>query len=98
MTIGPEPMMRIEWMSVRLGISRSGHELAELLEQVAGVMRARARLGVVLHAERRDVAAPQPLDDAVVEVDVGDVRRWERSLDDCVVVVLARDLDRARLE
>ena len=52
MTMGPEPMTRIDSMSVRRGISdplpgrggpgRTGgiHEQPELLEQVAGVVRA----------------------------------------------------------
>ena len=35
-------------------------------------MRARSRLGVVLHREGRDIKAFQPLDDVVVEPDVGD--------------------------
>ena len=42
-----------------------------------GVVRARRRLGVVLHAEGRRVQQPQPLDHAVVEVDVGDRGRAE---------------------
>ena len=44
MTMGPEPMMRIEWMSVRLGIvgrnvaARSGEEKSEV-----GMMNAEVR-------------------------------------------------------
>ena len=44
--------------------------VAELLEQVAGVVRAGAGLGVVLHTEGRDVRAAEALDDPVVQVDV----------------------------
>src|SRR5687768_13163176 len=96
MTIGPDPMMRIDWMSVRLGIA--GHQLSELLEEIAGIVWAGPRFGVVLHAEGRDVTAAQAFDDTVVEVDVGDVGRGKRALDHRVVVVLARDLHCTRLQ
>src|SRR5262249_27743498 len=49
------------------------HQLAEGREEAVGVVRAGRGLGVVLDAERAAVEQPQPLDDAVVEVDVGDL-------------------------
>jgi len=70
-------------------------EVGELGEQVAGVVGAGAGLGVVLHAEGGHGAAAQALDDAVVEVDVGDDGGGDRAFGDRVVVVLARDLDAA---
>ena len=76
---------------------------AEPLEQVAGVVRSGTRLGVVLHAEGGSCGAPEPLDDTVVEVDVGDLGRersrvGRRAAVDGVVVVLAGDLDLAGVE
>ncbi len=56
-------------MSVRLGIG----QLQEAVEEVAGVVRAGAGLGVVLDRRRGDVAQHQPLDRAVVEVEVGEL-------------------------
>ena len=60
----------ILWMSVRRGIRRASISVAEVVEQVARVVRAGRRLGVVLHAERRHVEAPQALERAVVQVPV----------------------------
>ena len=40
------------------------------VEEVDRVVRARARLGVVLDRARRDVAQHEPLDRAVVQVEV----------------------------
>ena len=50
--------------------ARLSHQLAELLEQIAAVVRAGRRLGVVLHAEQRAAPVPHPLEGLVVEVDV----------------------------
>src|SRR5690242_9279034 len=44
-----------------VAIAPSPHQLAELLEQVATVVRAGGRLGVVLHAEHRQTLVPHPL-------------------------------------
>ena len=54
-------------MSSRLGIG----ERQEAVEEVAGVVRAGAGLGVVLDGRAGDVAQHQALDGAVVEVEVG---------------------------
>ena len=83
---------------VARGTTRPLHQGAELLEQIAGVVGTGPRLRVVLHAEGRDVATAQALDDAVVQVDVGDVGALDGPVDDRVVVVLAGDLDRVRLQ
>src|SRR5437868_12707834 len=97
MTIGPEPMTRMDLMSLRLG---TGHDLTELVEQVGGVVGTGGGLGVVLHAEGPAVEQPQALDALVVEVDVADLgpavggveRRVEGGLDREAVVVRG-DLD-----
>ena len=75
MTIGPEPISRIDSMSSAAGhqASRCVHEVGEEVEQVAGVVGAGAGLGVVLHAEGGHVGAAEALDHAVVEVHVGDL-------------------------
>src|SRR5579875_3978662 len=75
MTIGPDPMTSTEFRSPRRGIAHSClHQGAEFLEKTAGVVRARRRLRVVLDAEDGPVEQPEPLDHAVVEVDVADRR------------------------
>src|SRR5215472_7454621 len=71
MTIGPDPITSTDLRSSRLGIATL-HQGAELVEVVNRVVRAWGRLRVVLDAEGRVVQQPDPLDDAVVEVDVAD--------------------------
>src|SRR5256886_13039842 len=63
--MGPEPRMRIWWMSLR-----RGNALQEAVEQVHAVVRARPRLRVVLDRASRDVQQLESLDRAVVEVHV----------------------------
>src|SRR5688572_15259064 len=110
MTIGPEPRMRILWMSSRRGTEAS----EELVEEVVGVVRPGAGLRVVLDRARGDVEQREPLDRAVVEVHAAELRGAEVGLepdrlvdrdrvraagtDDSEAVVLARDLDPARLD
>src|SRR5450631_4590576 len=86
MMIGPAPMIRMLWMSVRLGmtgclpfrrlllgrIAAAGirlhaldHEVHEVLEQQAQIMRPGAGLGMPLKAEGRPVGARAPLQRAV---------------------------------
>ena len=70
--------------------------VGELLEQVGAVVRAGARLRVVLHAEGRRVEHPQALAHAVVEVDVAHLGAAAQRVGvDGEVVVLAGDLDLA---
>src|SRR5581483_12325800 len=69
------------------------HESGEIVEEVGGVVGTGGGLGVVLHREGPQRVDPQPLHDAVVEVDVGDVGAGgDRIGLDGVVVVLAGDL------
>src|SRR3954468_15223444 len=75
------------------------HQLAEVLEEAGGVVRAGCGLGVVLDAERGTVEQPETLDHAVVEVDVADlgaaVRGLERPVEgrlDGEAVVVAGDV------
>src|SRR4051812_14051346 len=116
MTIGPEPMTRTDFRSWRFGMSapallvlrrtRSGsrgHQLAEPVEQVLGIVRAGRRLRVVLDAERRDVQCRQPFYDIVVETNVADLDPAERGVGDLVEgrvhgepVGVRGDLDLAR--
>src|SRR3954447_3029716 len=92
MTIGPEPMSRIDSRSSLRGMPV--HQLVELVEEVARVVWPRSRFGMMLHAEGGRVVYAQTFAHAVVEVDVGHLRRARQRVDhDREVVVLARDLD-----
>ena len=66
-----------------------GEQLDELVEEAERVVRAGARLGVVLDAAGGDVEQADSLDRAVVEVHVGELRGAELGLDD--LAGLARD-------
>ncbi len=95
-------------------VARSSCQLQEAIEQVAGVVRAGARLGVVLDGGAGDVAQDQALDRAVVEVqlrELGDAEvglpadrlvaldpRLAAGADDGEAVVLGGDVDPARLQ
>src|SRR3954468_14419527 len=72
MTIGPEPMTRTDWISVRLG-TLALHQGYEAVEQVGGVVGTGGRFGVVLDAEGRLVEELEALHHVVVEADVGDL-------------------------
>ena len=54
--MGPEPMTRILWISVRLGMGRllfaGFHQTDKTVKQVCAVLRPRRTLRVILHAER----------------------------------------------
>src|SRR5690242_4227362 len=56
-------------MSSRLGM----RQLQEAVEEIAGVVRPRPGFGVVLDGAPRNVLEDQPLDRAVVEVEVGEL-------------------------
>src|SRR3954453_10281727 len=95
MTIGPEPITSTWWMSSRLGTVLLPHQVDEPLEQRRGVVRPGRGLRGELDAERRELAAAQPLDDLVVEAHVADLdppvggvgRPVERRVDGEAVVV-----------
>src|SRR3954447_9731100 len=74
MTIGPEPRMRMRWMSSLRG---TGDPLEEAIEEIQRVVRSGPGLGVVLHGAARHIEQLEPLDRAVVEVDVAELRRAE---------------------
>src|SRR3954469_22361802 len=109
MTIGPEPSTRMRSMS-----SRRGKPLQETVEEVEAVVRAGARLRVVLHGRARNVEEVQALHGAVVEVQqaqlggaevglpadglVGVDRLLALRAEHREAVVLARDVDAAGLE
>ena len=65
-------MIRVDVGSARH--QAAGHQVAELLEQVARVVRPGRGLRVVLHRERGHVQAAQPLERAVVQVPMGEPR------------------------
>src|SRR5487761_2223449 len=100
MTIGPEPITRIDRIAVRFGISatpRQGtgavHQSGKLAEEITRVMGTRTSLGVILHRERSDLFRGDSLDDAIVEVAVRNGRITERGLAHGVSMVLRGDLD-----
>src|SRR5690606_17653621 len=81
MTMGPAPMMRMLWRSVRLGILCSGslsagafHQRDELVEQVADVAGPRAGFRMPLETERRPVRPGKALDRTVEEGAVRDLQ------------------------
>src|SRR5262249_18542712 len=92
MMIGPEPMMRILWMSVRLGIF---HHREEFLEQVIRVMRPGRRFGMVLDAERRNGTMLETFHSVVVQIDVrdSDIVHIETLGIHSEPMILCRDLD-----
>src|SRR3954462_6081819 len=99
MMIGPLPISRIVSMSFLRGTSAGPHELRELLEEIARVVRTGPRFRVVLHAERAEMLTPDALDVAVVQIQVRDDAALRKRVGvDGVVVVLTRDLDATRRE
>jgi hypothetical protein len=104
MTIGPEPMTKIFLRSDRLGIfdalptgERCLHESDELSEQIAGVMRAGCRFGVILHAEDRPLALAKAFDGLIIQIEMRQLELLGQ-LRDGEAVVVRRDLDFAREE
>src|SRR4051812_15426664 len=103
MTIGPEPRMRMRWMSSRLG--NCLELLDEGVEELDGVVWAGAGLRVVLHAAGGGVEQANALDGAVVEGHVGQLRLAEVRLQplagltaDREAVVLGGDGDPPRAQ
>src|SRR5580698_2414424 len=112
MMIGPAPMIRMLWMSVRLPTllaAAHGHlqlrlqaaqdEVIEQLEQRLEVVRSGARLGVPLETECRAVLEGDALQRAVEQRAVRrpDVVR-QRRLIDGEAVILAGDEDAAAVQ
>src|SRR5438477_10892770 len=92
MTIGPEPMMQIDSMSVRLGSSKL---LDPDRDDRSAVVRPRARLGMELRRARTQLRVVQAFDGAVVERGVRDAVALARR--DRESVVLRGDEHAARL-
>src|SRR5260370_23037032 len=73
MMIGPEPMMRMRWRSLRRGmLFRLPHQFGEIVEQVVRIVRSGRGFGMVLHAEYRLAAVAETLQRLIVQIDVGD--------------------------
>src|ERR1051326_4356757 len=91
MTMGPDPMIRILWMSVRLGIP---HQIEKLFEQVIRIVRTRRCFRMVLNAEGRHGAVLETFASVVVQVDMGDVHivQIQTFRIDRETVILRRDL------
>src|SRR6478735_26043 len=106
MTTGPEPRIRTDaGFPVSAAViarspssARGRHEPVEDRERIEWSGRA---LRVVLHGLDRQLAVAQPLDRAVVEVDLADPEPGplrQRRADDLDLVVLGRHLDEPHLE
>src|SRR5512143_3371196 len=97
MTMGPAPMMRMLFKSVRLGMV--GHQLNKSVEQIAHVMRAGARFRMPLETERGGVGASNALQRAVEQRNVGAAQiGGQRRRIHCKAVVLAGDRNAPAVE
>ena len=99
MMMGPEPMIRMRWRSLRRGmLFRLLHQLDEVVEQVVRIVRAGRGLGVILDAEDRLAAVAEAFERLVVQVDVGDfdLVEVERIRVDGEAVIVGGDLDASR--
>src|SRR5215469_9848475 len=94
MTIGPAPIMRMLSISVRLGILI--HQRDKPLEEIMAVLRARARLRMVLDRKHRLSDHPQSFIRVVEQREMGGFDPLGQTLGvDDEAVVLASDLDLA---
>ena len=94
--MGPEPIIKIEWISVRLGMSEGSvlHQLCKLFKEIATVMRSWSSLRVVLHAESWRIENAHSFIGLIVEVEVRHRYSPIQTFGiDAEVVVLTRDLD-----
>ena len=74
MTMGPEPMIRMRWRSLRLRhpLFVSRHEFDEVVEEVVRIVRPGRGFRVILHAEDRLAAMAEAFERLVVQIDVRD--------------------------
>src|SRR5436189_4876480 len=95
MMMGPEPMMRMRWRSVRLGMRVVGHQGNEVVEQISRIVRAGSGLGMILYAEHRMIAHAKALQRVIVQIDVSDfhLSRIQRVRIDGEPVIVRGDLD-----
>ena len=101
MTMGPEPMTSILWMSVRLGmVSRLLHELYKAVEARIAVRRAGRALRAVLGGEQAILFAVEALHGVIqyVHVRKAQAGTFQRTGVHGVVVVLGGDGQRARFQ
>src|SRR5690349_5749772 len=96
MTIGPAPMIRMLFMSLRFGIA---HQFVEAIEQIADVVWPRTRFRMPLKTERGTIGPCEPLEGTVEQGYMGrpQVSADRRGIDG-EAVVLARDDDLTRVE
>src|SRR5260370_37086167 len=92
MMIGPEPIIRMRWISVRLGMR---YKVYEIVKEVSRIVRAGGGFGMILHAKHGVIAEPETFERLVVEIDVGDLAfaRVERVGIHGESVVVRSDLD-----
>src|SRR5678815_641815 len=92
MTIGPEPMMRIFEMSVRLGMVL--HHLEKLLEQIVGVVRTGRSFRVILDTVSRQGFVFHAFNRLIIEIDMRNSNLLGQSARiDGESVILSRDFD-----
>src|ERR1035437_7500006 len=73
MMMGPEPMIRMRWRSLRLGmLFGPAHQPGEIVEQIVRIVRAGRGFGMVLHTEYRLAAVAEAFERPIVQIDVGD--------------------------
>src|SRR5215471_18949857 len=92
MMIGPEPISKIDFMSVRLGMCQKilfrnskflpflfCHEADETAKKIIGIMGSRGRFRMILNRKNRQFTVRQPLHCVVVEIEMGNFyRSFER--------------------
>src|SRR5512135_2642825 len=97
MTMGPAPMIRMLFKSVRLGMV--GHQLNKSVEQIAHVVRAGAGFGVSLKAEGGRVGTRDALQRTVEQRNMGAANiRGKRRRVHRKAVVLTGDRDAPAIE
>src|SRR5258708_5503742 len=99
--MGPEPIIRILWMSFRRGnLAPLLHQFHELIEEIERIMGSWGSLRMILHAEDRMRAVPEAFQRLIVQVHVGDfaLLRVQRIRIDREAVIVRRDFDFTRLE
>src|SRR6202000_3140424 len=71
------------------------HQMNELIEEIAGVVRTGRSLGMVLHAEERQRTVAHAFVGLVVQIQVRefDIARWQRLGIDAETMILRSDLD-----
>src|SRR3989338_755108 len=104
MMMGPEPMIRILWMSLRLGIplplSLAFDHPGKTPKKIIAVMRAGGIFRMVLHGKDRVLLVPESLEGLVIQIDVSQFHVFfaERVDVDHKAVILRGDLDTSRRE